>query len=99
MTEMVLAEVSEGWVLAAMLGIAAGAAAGLGHFGSLWWNTRLYASGGSALAALLLQIARFAVLLAVFAVLARVGAVPLLAGALGLLLARSVLIRRLGGLS
>ncbi len=99
MTGMVFASDGAGWVFAAMAGLAVGAVTGLGYFGSLWWNTRLYVSGGSALMALLLQIGRFIVLFAVFVMLARFGAVPLLSASLGLFLARSLLIRRLGGLS
>ncbi|MBN8892075.1 MAG: hypothetical protein BGP12_14310 [Rhodospirillales bacterium 70-18] len=77
-------------------GFAVGVLLGAAHFGSLWWNTRLYA-GGAAGRALAMQMLRIGVLVAVLAVLARFGAVALLAGAAGLLLARAVLVRRLGG--
>ncbi len=80
---------------AAGLALCVGFALGLLHFGSLWWNARLYAGGG-ALRAFAIQVARFAVLVAVFVALARLGAVALIAGALGLLAARAVLMRRLG---
>jgi F1F0 ATPase subunit 2 len=82
-------------VLHALLGLAAGAALGLAHFASLAWNTRLYVSGGAA-RAFAVQLLRLAVLAAALAGLARLGAPPLLAGALGLLLARRLVLRRLG---
>ncbi len=79
----------------ALIGLAVGTLLGLIHFGSLWWNVRLLASGG-ALRALAIQLLRFALLAAVLLGLAKLGAAALLAGALGLLLARSLLLRRLG---
>lgn len=79
----------------AVLGLAAGMLLGLVHFGSLWWNARLYASGGVA-SALGLQLLRFALLLVVLGGLAWLGAPALLAGALGLFLARGVMVRLLG---
>ncbi len=68
---------------------------GLLHFGSLWWNTQSYLSGG-VLRALAMQLARFAVLFGVLAGLSTLGALPLLCGALGLMLGRAILMRRLG---
>lgn len=82
-------------LLHALPGLAAGTALGLAHFASLAWNTRLYVTGGAA-RALAVQLLRLAVLAAAFAGLARLGALPLLAGALGLLLARQLVLRRLG---
>lgn len=79
----------------ALFGFGVGVLLGLLHIGSLWWITQLYLKGG-ALRALAVQLLRFAVLLAVFAGLSKLGALPLLSGAIGLLLARSVLVRRLG---
>jgi F1F0 ATPase subunit 2 len=79
----------------ALVGIAAGILLGLIHFGSLWWNVRLLASGG-ALRALAIQVLRFALLTAALLGLAKLGAAALLAGGLGLLLARGLLLRRLG---
>lgn len=79
----------------AVLALCVGFALGIVHFGSLWWNARLYAGGG-ALKAFAIQVARFALLVAVFVALARLGALALVAGALGLVAARAVLVRRLG---
>jgi F1F0 ATPase subunit 2 len=78
------------------LGLLVGIVAGFAHFGSLWWNTRIFAQSGSMLAAFAIQFARFGLLVAVFVLLSRFGALPLLAGALGLLIARQVLLKRLG---
>ncbi len=83
-------------VLHAAIGFAAGFAVGLVHFGSLWWNAQMFARGGRLAIAFALQIGRFALLVAVCIGLARLGALPLLSGALGLLLARGILLRRLG---
>jgi len=77
------------------LGLAAGLLQGLIHFGSLWWNARLYTRGGWA-QALGLQLLRFCLLLAVLGTLAWLGAAFLIAGALGLLLARGLMLRFLG---
>ena len=70
---------------------------GLAHFGSLWWNARLYAGHGAVLA-LALQLVRLGLLVLVLATLARLGAAPLVAAASGLLVARLLLVRRLGRL-
>mgnify|MGYP003136637674 CR=1 FL=1 len=80
---------------AAILGLMVGALLGLAHFGSLWWNVRLY-TGGSAGRALAVQLLRLAILVAVFVGLAKLGAAALLAGALGLLVTRHLVMRRLG---
>jgi F1F0 ATPase subunit 2 len=84
-----------GPVAGALAGLAVGVLLGLAHFGSLWWNAQLFLSGG-AFRAFGVQLIRFGILLAVLAGLAKLGALPLLSGALGLLLARGLLIRRLG---
>lgn len=78
------------------LGLGVGLAAGAAYFATLWWNTQLYLSGGRALLALLIQVVRFALLLAALAALALFGALPLLTGAVGLLIARTLVLRRLG---
>jgi F1F0 ATPase subunit 2 len=70
--------------------------AGIVQFGSLWWNVRLYAGGGSSIAALIIQFGRFALLTMVLIWLARCGAMPLLSAGVGILLARAVMVRRLG---
>jgi F1F0 ATPase subunit 2 len=84
-----------GPLAAALIGLAGGVLLGLAHFGSLWWNAKAYLSGGVG-AALAIQLLRFAVLALVLAGLAKLGALPLLTGALGLLIARGLLLRRLG---
>lgn len=79
----------------ALVGLAAGGLVGLVHFSTLWLTAKLYASGGAG-KAIVLQVARFAVLVAVFYGLARLGAIPLLSGALALVAVRIVVVRRLG---
>jgi len=81
------------------VGLLAGMAVGLAHFATLWWNTRLFTGSGSIFAAFGLQLGRFAMVVAVFFGLAKFGALPLLAGALGLLLARHIVIKRIGGVA
>ncbi|WP_296706017.1 ATP synthase subunit I [Rhodoblastus sp.] len=81
--------------LNALFGLAVGALLGLAHFGSLWWNTRLYADGGF-LRALAVQLGRFGLLIVVLAALAKIGAPALLGGALGVFFTRGLLLRRLG---
>lgn len=78
-----------------ILGLVAGMLLGLVHFGSLWWNARLYAGGGWA-QALGLQLLRICLLIVVLGALAWLGASFLLAGALGLILARGFVLRFLG---
>ncbi|MFG1393536.1 N-ATPase subunit AtpR [Xanthobacter agilis] len=80
----------------AALGLGVGLVAGGAYFTALWWNTQLYLAGGRALVAIALQAARFALLLGAMAALALLGALPLLMGAVGLLIARTLVVRRLG---
>jgi F1F0 ATPase subunit 2 len=70
----------------AAIGLTAGLLAGLVHFSSLWWNTRLLMSERAG-KAILPQLARFAV---------AAGTLAILAGALGFLLARQLLLQRFG---
>jgi F1F0 ATPase subunit 2 len=79
------------------LGAAAGAGAGFAYFTALRWNVALFERGATPKAILLL-LTRFALLAALFVALAKLGAPTLLAAALGLLAARRVTLRRLGGL-
>ncbi len=76
----------------AFAGLIVGLAAGAWHFASLRWNGRLLASG-RAVAACVLQLARFALTTALLLALARVGALALLAGLAGLLIARHRVVR------
>ncbi|RDJ99757.1 ATP synthase subunit I [Paraburkholderia lacunae] len=78
------------------LGLAIGTVAGAWHFMSLRWNCPLFAAG-KAMAALALQLARFALTSALLLMLAHDGALALLAGMMGFLLARAVAVRRHGG--
>ncbi|HVJ41035.1 MAG TPA: ATP synthase subunit I [Dongiaceae bacterium] len=81
------------WFITVFAALIAGIALGLLHFSALWWNCRSFAEGRIGFA-LLVQLARFAILILAFVGLAKLGAGPLLAAALGLLLARGVVRRR-----
>ena len=83
--------------LQAIVGIAVGGVAGLAYFGALWWNVGLFERGATP-RALFVLLSRFAALVLVFVGLVKFGAFALLAGAGGLLVARLLLIRRLGRL-
>lgn len=78
------------------MGLALGTLAGAWHFMSLRWNWPLFAEG-RAVAALALQLARFALTGALLLMLAHVGALALLAGMAGILLVRAIVMRRHGG--
>ena len=86
-------------VLPLALQSAAGAGArlfvGFAYFIALQWNVGFFERGATMLA-LVLTLARLAALIVVFLALAKLGAVPLLAAALGLLVARQIVLRRLG---
>jgi F1F0 ATPase subunit 2 len=82
--------------LHAAIGLVAGFAVGIVHFGSLWLNARMFTRSSRLTAAFALQLGRFVILIAVCVGLARLGALPLLLGALGLLIARGVILRRVG---
>jgi F1F0 ATPase subunit 2 len=85
-------------MVTALAGFFAGVLLGVLHFGSLWWNVRLYAGSGS-LAAFGVHILRFALTAAGLWGLAKIGAPALLASASGVLVGRGVLLRRLGSVS
>jgi F1F0 ATPase subunit 2 len=78
------------------VGAAAGAAAGFAYFTALRWNVDLFERGATPIAILLL-VTRFALLTALLVALAKLGAPALLSAALGLLAARRITLRRLGG--
>jgi F1F0 ATPase subunit 2 len=84
-------------VAAAAIGLVSGFALGVPYFASVWWSTRLFVTG-SAGRAVVLQVGRVGVALAVLTLLARLSFVALLSGALGFLVARALLLRRLGDL-
>jgi F1F0 ATPase subunit 2 len=81
------------WAAQVPTGLIAGFAAGLVHFSTLRRNVQLLAFG-SASKALAMQLARLALMLMVLFVLAKLGPWTLLCGALGVLVARSVVLRR-----
>ena len=85
------------FALQVALGAAVGAAAGFAYFTALRWNVDLFERGATP-KALLVLVTRFALLAALFVGLAKLGAPALLSAALGLLAARRVTLRRLGGL-
>jgi F1F0 ATPase subunit 2 len=77
------------------IGLSVGVLAGLIHFTGLRWNVRLLTAGTPGIA-IGLQLARLGVLAAVFFALARLGPWALLSGAAGLLIARQMVLRRIG---
>jgi F1F0 ATPase subunit 2 len=79
----------------AAVGLIAGFAVGVPYFASLWWSTRLFVTG-SAGRAVVLQLGRVGMALAVLLLLARLSFIALLSGALGFLVARALLLARLG---
>ena len=77
------------------LGLFGGFLAGLFHFSSLWWNTRLLVAE-PARNAIVLQVARFAVTATTLAMLAWFGPLALIGAALGLFAARGLTVQRFG---
>lgn len=75
------------------IGLFAGLLLGLLHFATLQWTLHVF-TGGSLPRALLLQLARLGLLGSALYLLATLGAMALLSGMLGILLARSVILRR-----
>jgi F1F0 ATPase subunit 2 len=83
--------------LAARIAVAvvAGLALGAGFFSLLGLNVRLY-GGRRWPVAMILHLARWAFLATALLVAARAGALPLLSMTVGILIARTVLVRRAG---
>ncbi len=81
-------------MIAALMGLAAGAILGATHLASLWWSVVLVRDGRPILG-VTMQALRFVALALALAVIARHGAAPLLAAAVGVLAARALLLRRL----
>jgi F1F0 ATPase subunit 2 len=73
----------------------AGILLGLAYFRGLWWNARLFTTGGHATRAILLMVGRVALLGGMLTLASLEGAGPLLVMALGVLIARAVVMRRL----
>ena len=74
--------------------LAAGIALGILYFRSLWWNVRRFTDGGGVLTTVALMIGRFVLLGGLMTLASLEGALPLLMLALGVLVARSVVTRR-----
>jgi len=79
----------------AAIGFIGGFVVGALHFGSLWWNSRLFTTGAAG-KAIALQLGRIAVTVAALTLLARLGLAELLCGALGFMIARPLLLWRYG---
>ncbi|WP_319484870.1 ATP synthase subunit I [uncultured Cohaesibacter sp.] len=75
-------------------GLLLGCLAGYLHFQSLQKVTELYLSGKSVALAIGFQLLRLALLFGMLAMLARLGALPLLAALVGILLMRTLVLRR-----
>ncbi len=95
MTWLAFAHLSA-WAMALnlVLHLAAGFGLGLLYFRSVWWNARLFASGGRVTTAIAFGLGRFILLGGLLALAALEGALPLLAMALGVLVARPLVMRR-----
>ncbi len=70
-----------------------GAMAGALYFIGLWYNTRLFASGGSTRMAIVVMVSRITLLGGLLTLASLEGAVPLLTMALGVLTARFAAVR------
>ena len=84
---------SEAVVVRITVSVVAGLVLGAGFFSLLGLNVRLYGSRRWPVA-MVLHLARWALLAAALVVAARAGALPLLSMTLGLLIARTVIVRR-----
>ncbi len=84
------------WAMALSLVLHLGAGFGVGllYFRGVWWNARLFASGGRVPTAIALGLGRFIILGGLMALAALEGALPLLAMALAVLIARPLVMRR-----
>ena len=95
----IFAPLSNPPLLIAELSIALAVGAGIGavHYFLLWRNVQMLVSGGSMGRVLLLHMGRFLATGAALYVIARCGALPLGVAALGILGARIVMGRQIGG--
>jgi F1F0 ATPase subunit 2 len=85
---------AEFFLLPPCIGFAAGALIGASHFLMLQWYVRMLALGRAPLAAMGLQLARFALLAVAVVLIARgFGAVSLVAVTAGILVARAAILR------
>jgi F1F0 ATPase subunit 2 len=76
--------------------LAAGIVIGVLYFRSLWWNTRRSTSGGHVSTTIAVMVGRFAILGVILTLASLEGALPLLLMALGVVIARPVVMRRIG---
>ncbi len=74
--------------------LVAGIGIGIVYFNAVWWNARLFVEGGKPTAAIALTVGRFLVLGGLLTMASLEGALPLLASAGGVLLGRSIAMRR-----
>jgi F1F0 ATPase subunit 2 len=81
-------------VFSAAAHLTAGIVLGVLYFRSLWWNTCRFARGGRVMTMAALMIGRYALLAGLLTLASLEGALPLLMMALGVLIARSVAVRR-----
>ena len=79
--------------------LAAGFALGVVYFLAIWRSARQFGESGSATSVLSLTAARIALLLGALTLASFEGAPRLLAMALGALIARAVVVRKLGGVA
>jgi len=93
-----MTDLSHAEVLHALVGLGVGTLLGLLYFALLRWNTRIYTGGRVALG-LVAQAFRFALAAGVLFALAHLGAGALLSGTIGLLGARHLVLRHVGGVS
>jgi F1F0 ATPase subunit 2 len=96
MTSLSFADLSP-WPMALSLAghFGVGFLLGLVYFRGLWWNARLFASGGCVITTIGLMLGRFLLLGGVLTLVSLEGAMPLLMTALGVLIARFVFMRHL----
>jgi F1F0 ATPase subunit 2 len=74
--------------------LAAGIVLGVVYFVGLWWNACRFIEGGRLTTTIVLAIGRFALLGGLLTLASLEGALPLLVVALGVLISRSVVMRR-----
>jgi F1F0 ATPase subunit 2 len=80
--------------LSSVVHLTAGIVLGVLYFRSLWWNICRFTGGGRVTTTIALMIGRFALLGGLLTLANLEGALPLLVMALGVLIARSVVMRR-----
>jgi F1F0 ATPase subunit 2 len=74
--------------------LTAGIALGVLHFRSLWWSICRFTRDNRVMTAIALEIGRFTLLAGLLTLASLEGALPLLVMAFGVLIARSLIVRR-----